>query len=178
MRRPSAAARDTRGFDQDVHVSLSRIDVHELRPDLHDAVRALILEGLGEHWGTVDPSLNRDLDDIAASYADGTTLVACLDDRVVGTGTVVRRDRDTAEIVRMSVAPAFRRSGLGRRLVDSLVDAARSWGMTRVVLETTADWTEVVQFYERCGFTLTHFEDSDHGRDAWFEMRLDDVGST
>lgn len=159
-------------------MTLARIDVHELRPDLHDAVRSLILAGLAEHWGTVDPSLNRDLDDIGASYADGLTLVACRDDRVVGTGTVVRRDGATAEIVRMSVAPECRRSGLGRRLVQSLVEAARSWDVMRVVLETSAHWTEVVQFYERCGFTLTHFEDAKDGRDAWFEMRLDEIDST
>jgi GNAT superfamily N-acetyltransferase len=144
-----------------------------LRPEFDDAVRALILRGLAEHWGSVDPSLNQDLVDMAASYAGGRILVALDGDRVVGTGTVIRRDAESAEIVRMSIAPEYRRTGLGRRLVEDLVAMARDWGSSRVVLETSAHWTEVVRFYERCGFTMTHFEDGDFGRDAWFEMRLD-----
>jgi putative acetyltransferase len=128
---------------------------------------------LREHWGTIDPALNRDLDDLAASYPHGTTLVARLGDTVVGTGTLIRRDDTTAEIVRMSVAPAHRSAGLGRRLTHDLVATARGWGMSRVVLETSAAWTEVVQFYLRCGFSLTHHEDGDFGRDAWLAMNLD-----
>ena len=152
--------------------------MHELRPDLEDAARSLILAGLGEHWGNVDPALNRDLDDLAVTDADGTVLVACDGARVVGTGTIVPRDQRSAEIVRMSVAPAYRRTGLGRRLVDELLECARGWGMDRVVLETSAHWTEVVAFYLRCGFTQTHFEDGEFGRDAWFERRLGDQVET
>ena len=73
----------------------------------------------------------------------------------------------------MSVAVANRRTELGRRLVEALIEIARGWGMKRIVLETTAEWTEVVDFYVRCGFTLTHFEAGAFGRDAWFEMNLD-----
>ena len=36
----------------------------------------LIIAGLAEHWGFVDPDLNPDLDDIATTYADGVVLVA------------------------------------------------------------------------------------------------------
>ena len=110
---------------------------------------------------------------MATTYAGGRALVALDEGRVVGTGTVIPRDAESAEIVRMSVAPECRRTGVGRQLVDELVEIARGWGMARVVLETSAHWTEVVQFYERCGFTMTHFEEGDFGRDAWFEMHLD-----
>jgi GNAT superfamily N-acetyltransferase len=148
------------------------VELGALLPAQHDAVKSLILAGLAEHWAQVDPALNRDLDDLAASYPDGTTLVARDGDTVVGTGTIVRRQHGTAEIVRMSVAPAYRRTGLGRRLVVGLLDQAREWGAERVVLETSADWVEVVEFYLRCGFTLTHHEDGSFGRDAWFELEL------
>ena len=156
-----------------MRVEAPGIEVVDVRPEFDDAVRALILSGLAEHWGTVDPTLNRDLVDMATNYAPGRTLVALDEGRVVGTGTVIPRDAESAEVVRMSVAPEFRRTGVGRRLVDELVEIARGWGMARVVLETSAQWTEVVQFYERCGFTVTHFEEGDFGRDAWFELHLD-----
>lgn len=154
------------------------VEVGELRPELVDAVRSLILAGLEEHWGDIDPALNGDLDDLAATYAAGSMLVACDGERVVGTGTIVPRGGQSAEIVRMSVAPAYRRSGLGRRLVDELIERARSWGMDRVVLETSAHWTDVVEFYRRCGFTQTHLADGEFGPDAWFAMRLGDQVET
>lgn len=158
-------------------MDLVSIDVHDLRSGEQSAVRSLILEGLGEHWGSVDPTLNSDLDDLATTYAVGRVLVASDGEIVVGTGTVIRRDGTTAEIVRMSVTPAYRRSGLGGRLAADLVATARSWGMSRVVLETSAQWTDVVEFYLRCGFTQTHFESGTFGCDAWFEMQLDRQGT-
>ena len=146
--------------------------VREMRPDEGHAVRSLILEGLGEHWGTIDPALNRDLDDLGTADGDRLVLVATDGRRLVGTGTVVRRDDRCAEIVRMSVARDHRRAGLGQLLIEELVAAAQGWGVERVVLETTAAWTEVVHFYERSGFTLTHFTDGPFGPDAWFELKL------
>jgi GNAT superfamily N-acetyltransferase len=139
--------------------------IEAFTPADQDAVRALILDGLRERWGRLDPSLNADLDDIARSYDGAVVLVARLDGRVVGTGTLVRRG-DVGEIVRMSVVPAVRRHGIGRALVDALLDAARVRDLTRVVLETTEEWTDAVAFYERCGFARTHVEIGRFGRDV------------
>jgi len=144
----------------------------EMRLYERDTVRSLILEGLREHWGTIDETLNPDLDDLRDAYANGVVLVATESDEIVGTGTIVRRDDRCAEIVRMSVARRHRRAGLGRMLISELVVAAERWDVDRIVVETTASWAEVVQFYERCGFTLTHFVDGEFGRDAWFELKL------
>lgn len=135
-------------------------------------VRRLVLEGLGEHWGSIDESLNRDLDDIAASYVSGRTVVALLQGEVVGTGTVVSRDASSAEIVRMSVASSCRRSGVGRALVEELIRTARTWSSQRVVLETSSGWTDTIAFYLACGFGTTGVRDGEFGEDTWFELRL------
>jgi GNAT superfamily N-acetyltransferase len=118
--------------------------------------------------------LNRDLDTLVAADDDRIVLVAIDGPDVVGTGTIVRRSERWAEIVRMSVDSGHRRAGVGRLLLDELVAVARRWGVERLVLETTAAWTDVVRFYARSGFTLTHFTDGEFGRDAWFEMKLVD----
>jgi len=150
---------------------MGHFEIRRMQTDESDAVRALILEGLREHWETIDPGLNRDLDDLEAA-GDRLVLVATDGRQVVGTGTIVRRNEHCAEIVRMSVDAGHRRAGLGRLLLDELVAAARHWRVERLVLETTASWTDVVRFYERSGFTLTHFAEGEFGRDAWFEMKL------
>lgn len=137
-------------------------------------MRSLILAGLGERFGDIDASLNPDLADIAASYGHGRTVVVRLrgSGAVVATGSVVPRDRTTAEIVRLSVAADHRRSGLGRMIVDELVTTAEAWGATAVVLETTAAWHDAVAFYQACAFAVTHEENGRFGAGAWLRRDL------
>jgi GNAT superfamily N-acetyltransferase len=131
------------------------------QPEDQLEARALVLTGLGEHWGWIDESLNPDLNDIAHSYADGLFLVARLDGRLVGTGAFKPHSSDTVEIVRMSVATELRRLGIGHLILDALCREARKRGFTRVVLETTETWQEVIAFYLRSGFEITHHQDGD-----------------
>lgn len=126
--------------------------IRPLQPTDQAAARRLILDGLAEHWGALDPVLNRDLDDIAASYAAGIFLVAVQNGRLVGTGALIPAAPGVVRIVRMSVEKSVRRQGIGRALLRALLDAARAQGCRRVVLETTATWRDAVAFYTRHGF--------------------------
>ncbi len=45
----------------------------------------LILTGLVEHWGTLDPTKNPDLNEIGVTYRGATFLVARLAGRMVAT---------------------------------------------------------------------------------------------
>lgn len=150
-----------------------RVTFEDLTSTSHDAVRSLILDGLAEHWGEVDASLNPDLDDMLAAYRTGRTLVGRDGTgKIVATGTLRPRGDAEAEIVRMSVRRDARRFGLGRRLVDELVAIARGWGVSAVVLETTTSWVDAVAFYQRCGFEVTHVEEGAFGTDTWFRLEL------
>ena len=149
--------------------------VSRFRPAEQDDVRRLILDGLAERWGHADDTLNPDLDDLAALDARGIVLVAR--DRadggeLVATGTLVRHDAVTGEVVRMSVRRDRRGEGLGRLVLDALIDHARTLGLERLVLETTATWTDAVRFYSANGFVRTHIADSAFGPEAYFERVL------
>ena len=153
-------------------MTLSEFEVGDFHAADQEAVRSLILVGLGEHWGNIDETLNPDLDDICATYGHGRTVVVRRGGDIVATGTVVPRDPSTAEICRMSVAADHRRVGLGRLVVEELLETARDWGATAVVLETSANWNEVVSFYRSCGFAITHDETGSFGEDTWFRREL------
>lgn len=82
-------------------------------------------------WDVIDPALNPDLVDIRKSYTAGRTVVARLDEVIAAMGTVISRDPGVAEIVRMSVRKAVRRSGVGSLIVSELVLTARAWGASK-----------------------------------------------
>jgi len=135
--------------------------IRSFRPEDQAAVKTLILEGLGERWGTIDPAKNPDLDEIAVSYAGGFFRVAEMDGRIVGTGALVPRAEGESEIRRMSVARDQRRRGIGGAILDRLIGDAQASGCRRVILETTSTWEDAVAFYRKRGFSITHAREGD-----------------
>jgi len=134
------------------------------------AAKALILAGLVEHWGWLDSTKNPDLDDIAASYADGFFLVVYDGERLVGTGALVPEGDKGGRIVRMSVDGAERRKGYGRVLLQALLKHARELGYSQVVLETTATWLDAIHFYQVNGFQVVGKSDGN----LHFVLKLQD----
>ncbi len=112
--------------------------IRPFQPDDQQETRALVLAGMVEHWGILDPNLNPDLNDIATSYAEGLFLVALQKGKIVGTGALLPRAQGTAEIMRMSVAASLRRSGLGSAILRELCDRARKMRFQKLILETTS----------------------------------------
>ncbi len=125
------------------------------------AAQRLILAGLEERWGYLDPTKNPDLDDIASTYANSTFLVAWRGDELVGTGALVHEARGIARIVRMSVAAPMRRRGIGALILQRLCEQAQTDGYRQIVLETTSTWDDAITFYQRRGFRIVAFRDGD-----------------
>lgn len=132
---------------------MSTAHIRPFAPADQIAARALILEGLREHWGWLDPSLNPDLENIAASYiAPGHVfIIAEIGQALAGTGALIM-DSDIGQIVRLSVSPQWRRRGIGRALVAALLEAARTHGLALVWMETNDDWHAAIGLYQHCGF--------------------------
>jgi putative acetyltransferase len=151
------------------------LTIRPIEPHDQSAARALVLDGLVEHFGFLDPSLNPDLDDIAAAYADGCFLVASDDAGMAAAGAYRVRDASTIEIVRMSVRRDLRRAGLGTHMLNALLAHATDAGYRRVVLETTSTWSDVIAFYLRNGFRITHEMPDRFGGETHFEMLLTDA---
>jgi GNAT superfamily N-acetyltransferase len=151
---------------------MADVVVERYRDADRDAARAVVLAGLEEHWGSLDPELNRDVDDLGTAYADGTVVVARADGAVVGVGVIVPVGPNEAEVKRMSVLRAHRRRGIATAVLTALVDVAREWDCRAVVLETTTTWTDAVAFYRGSGFTHTHDEDGAFGSDSHFRLDL------
>lgn len=135
------------------------------------AARTLILNGLGEHFGFIDETLNPDLNDISASYlAHGHLfLVAEQEQTLVGTGALLFQPEATGQIVRVSTHHAYRRLGIARTICQRLIIHAREHGLRRLIVETNRDWDDAVSLYHHLGFQQYTRDD----RSRYFGMDLD-----
>ena len=79
-------------------------------------------------------------------------LVAEVEGEVVGHAVVSVVD-GLAELQRIAVAPAHRRTGLGGDLVAAALDHARTQGARRMLLEVREDNAAALALYQHRGFT-------------------------
>lgn len=127
-----------------------------LTPRDHAAARQLLIAGLTERWGRYDAGLTPDIDNFPSSFGDATTVVATTSGQVIGTSTLVVRSPRQGEIVRMSVAREYRRSGIGGRILERLLAVAQQRRLDSVALETTSSRESAVRFYAKHGLRKTH----------------------
>ena len=133
-------------------------------------VRALVLAGLGDHFGTIDETMNPDLNDITGVYHDAGSYVVVAEEQgeIVGCGILIDEDAQTGRLVRMSVRSDQRGKGIGKQLVRALLEQARARGQRQVVCETTEDWEDAKALYRASGFA----EVGQWGGDTHFSIDL------
>ena len=124
-----------------------------------DEVRAIFREyadGLG-----VDlcfQQFDEELASLPGEYAEprGALLLARVDGEVAGCCALRPLDTadypNAAEMKRLYVRKAFRGFGLGRRLAEAALDAARQAGYACVLLDTLDDMESARALYEDLGF--------------------------
>nr|WP_268742131.1 GNAT family N-acetyltransferase [Nocardiopsis dassonvillei] len=90
----------------------------------------------------------------------GEILVAADEDRLLGTAVFepwspeseIARNADEAEIRAFAVAPEARGRGVGRDLVNALVDRAREEGVSRLLVATLPEMVSTQYVYRARGF--------------------------
>jgi GNAT superfamily N-acetyltransferase len=147
------------------------IEIAPFDREMQEAFRLLVLDGMAERWGSLDESLNTDLNDIGTYYRDDCVLAARDGERVVGTGILLVRESE-GEIVRMSVHQEYRRRGIATQLLAELLRVASELGVNRIVVETNARWKEARSLYEASGFRITHSAPGAFGLEIFHELLI------
>ena len=98
--------------------------------------------------------LDQELRVLATAYGPpkGKTLLARCDDQIVGGGAYRRLPDGSCEMKRLYVSDRFKGRGIGRRLADALINAARSDGFRLMRLDTGNLLTEAINMYRKLGF--------------------------
>lgn len=128
--------------------------------------RDLIEYGLNWRWTPVR---------VAASIraANVNVLVASMHEEIAGFA-IMRYGDDDAHLDLLAVAPPYRRSGIGRQLVEWLEECAIVAGIFNVDLEVRAGNEEAQIFYNRMGYrTLLQLPGYYQGIEAALRMGRD-----
>jgi ribosomal protein S18 acetylase RimI-like enzyme len=89
--------------------------------------------------------------------SDGSAIFLVMDGDV-GCGIIgafEEEDPQRAQIISMWVDPGFRRAGVGKALIDAVVDWAGSRAVCELKLMVTSVNEGAIAFYERMGFRMT-----------------------
>lgn len=102
------------------------------------------------------PSLEETRKFALASIASGNVNLVALDGGEVIGWCDIRRHFFPSHAHRgslgMGLLPAFREKGLGRRLIEAAISAAREAGMIRIEFGVHADNPRAIRLYEKVGF--------------------------
>lgn len=94
--------------------------------------------------------------------------LALRDERLLGF-YVLRITGDEAELLRIAVAPAERRQGIGGALLAAAVERAKKAGAEKIFLEVRASNKPAISIYERLGFLYVGT------RRAYYEKPVEDA---
>ena len=92
-------------------------------------------------------------------------------ERVVGTIALKKLDDNIVELKAMYLDKDYRGQGLGRRLINAVIDEAKTRGFKSVVLDSMSKYKDALRLYEKCGFKNTERYNDNVYADVF--MRLD-----
>ena len=104
---------------------------------------------------------------------NGVLLLALADGEPAGLGGIRHLDTEIAEVKSMYVAPAFRGTGLGRRILARLDEIALEHGCRAVRLDTSDYLTPAVGLYRAAGYREVPAYNENPKADLWFERTLE-----
>jgi len=82
----------------------------------------------------------------------GYIFLAREGDRIVGTAGIANEGDSIYELVKMTVAPAFRGQGISKMLIEKCLDKARELNAKKIFLYSNSQLQTAIALYKKYGF--------------------------
>ncbi|HEY3937903.1 MAG TPA: GNAT family N-acetyltransferase [Bryobacteraceae bacterium] len=94
------------------------------------------------------------LDDPVGHILDsgGRIFMATKGDGAIGCCALLAMEDGSFEVAKMTVSEAYRGNGVGRKLLEFVIERAKAMGARRLYLETNSKLTNAIHVYEALGF--------------------------
>lgn len=133
----------------------------------------IVHNALLEFGLTPEPdATDKDLSDIETNYAKGYFGVILQNDEVVATFALTPLDEHAVEIRRMFSIPEVRGQGVGKWMINYLLEIAKSNGYAEAELETASPLVNAIGLYKKLGFQEKQFENKTPRCDKTFILPL------
>ena len=109
--------------------------------------------------------------DIENSFIEFFCLITN-NDQVIGTVALKKLDDNIAELKALYLDNMYRGQGLGKRLINAIIEEARTHGFKTIVLDSMKQYKEARKLYEKCGFTdCARYNDNTYA-DVFMKLEL------
>ena len=154
-------------------MGMDAIQIRKMVPEDMAPVMAIL-----EKWNMAPRAADEDMPNPERSGIDiGNTFVAVADLKIVGVGSYLHWDDETAETASLAVDPSYKGKGIGYRLQMARLKEMKEKGYRRVRSES--DRPETIQWYMRkFGYRKTGLNPKKHAFslehvDSWTVLELD-----
>jgi putative acetyltransferase len=132
---------------------MSEVTVREFQPGDEIAFRQLNEEWI-ERYFRVEAKEQEVLADPKGTILDdgGRIFFATVENRCVGCCALRRLSDAEFEVAKMAVTSSFQGAGIGRKVLQAVIEAGRAMGARRLYLETNHTLTPAIRLYESVGF--------------------------
>ena len=116
-----------------------------------------------------------DLLDNPQKYLENGSFIflANYNDEIVGTVTLSPLENNTFEIMKLGVIDAYKRLGIGRKLLQICIDICHEKDVKLITLDTSSKLVNAIKLYEEFGFVRTEITGSYYeSADVKMELKL------
>jgi putative acetyltransferase len=133
----------------------------------------LVYSVLREYGLIPEPDgVDSDLKAVEDSYKEGFFGVVVKNDTIVATYGLYPLSQTTVEIRKMYALPSARGKGLGKWMVNHLIEIASFNGYAEVELETASPLKEAIGLYQKSGFIEKNSENKTPRCDKSFYLNI------
>jgi putative acetyltransferase len=129
------------------------ITIREFQTGDESAFRRLNQEWIVRYFGALEAKDEEVLNNpLKMLRGGGRVFFAIADGETIGCCALVEMGPGEFEVAKMAVMESWQRGGVGRRLLQAVIAAAREMGAWRLFLETNHVLTPAIHLYESLGF--------------------------